>query len=208
MTPELQSRIIDFVQTADGWCTPEKALKLANVILDRAIHTTVEIGIFGGRSLIPMAMACQLQEFGTVTGIDPWTAEAALEGENSKENDLWWSKQIDLEAVYRGFIQRVMSNNITKECRWIRATSEECLPMWPDNSIGLLHLDSNHSEECSVRDVKHWLPKLKKDGVFVLDDSNWASQAKAIETLCKSGGFSVVERFPQSNGQEFAMFSR
>ncbi|MBI2809024.1 MAG: hypothetical protein HYX68_28910 [Planctomycetes bacterium] len=41
----------------EGWCTPEKAQMLAALIIDALPALCVEIGVHGGKSLIPQAMA-------------------------------------------------------------------------------------------------------------------------------------------------------
>ena len=65
--------------TIQGWCTIEKAAKLIELIVSNKLETCVEIGVFGGSSLVPQAMAIRYNGGGLVYGIDPWENNSALE---------------------------------------------------------------------------------------------------------------------------------
>ena len=57
-----------------GWCTLEKAIKMTEYIKDD-FKLCVELGVFGGKSLLPISLKCK----GKVIGIDAWEKEASLE---------------------------------------------------------------------------------------------------------------------------------
>ena len=42
----------------EGWCTKEKAIKMAELITDDT-KLCVELGVFGGRSLLPLGIMCK-----------------------------------------------------------------------------------------------------------------------------------------------------
>lgn len=206
MSDTLQTQIETFLDItkqpiAEGWCTVQKANVLSILVLSNRIRSIVEIGIFGGRSLIPMAMALKHQGFGCAWGIDPWERDAALEGDNGPSNDEWW-KNVNLENIYIGFANHVLRLGLSKECRWIRSRGEDALGLFKDGSIELLHLDSNHSEMASCRDVDLWAPKLAKSCFWVMDDTNWPTQAKAIQKI-KDLGFELHQ-----DHQTYAIFKR
>lgn len=169
----------------DGWADEGRCNTLIDLVLNHKPLLIVELGVYGGRSLAALGFACQHRGLGHVWGIDPWSVEAAIEGENEK-NVEWWSK-LDIESIYIRFIQNIISLNLTKECRWIRATAQEASPLFENDSIHLLSLDANHSEVASCREVTTWLPKIAPKGVLVMDDCDWASQAKAIQMVRESG---------------------
>jgi Methyltransferase domain len=177
-----------------GWCTPEKALVLAGLVSDHKPTLAVEIGVFGGRSLIPMALALRAVGCGVAYGIDPWTIEAAIEGNNGPANDGWWINNSNLENVYISFVHSVIDHGLTRECRWMRLKSDVAVRLFDDASIGLFHLDGNHSELTSCRDVEQWHKKIAPGGVWVLDDADWESQKKAIQMI-HDFGFSVVKEY-------------
>lgn len=186
MSPDLHTKINHIVQL-HGWCPLEKAQFLANLVVDYNVQTVVEVGIFAGRSLIAMAMACQSKGSGVCWGIDPWVSTAAIEGTNDPANDKWW-QQCDLEQIYRWFIEAVLRFGLTKECRWFRMRSDEVASLFADGSVDLVHIDGNHSEEMSTKDVELWFPKLKPRSSFVcIDDINWKSNQKAYSMLKERG---------------------
>jgi len=69
--------VIDVVQenlkSIEGWCSLEKATKLINCIADIKPDLCVEIGVFGGSSFIPQALAIKENGKGEIVGIDPWS---------------------------------------------------------------------------------------------------------------------------------------
>src|ERR1700730_11515979 len=69
---KLKRRVILAGYTAMGWCSEEKALNFVDLILTAKPKVCVEIGVFGGASLIPTAFALKHLKEGIVIGIDPW----------------------------------------------------------------------------------------------------------------------------------------
>jgi hypothetical protein len=192
ITKELHDRISAANPVMEGWCELDKALVLANLVESKRPKLSVELGIFGGRSIIPIAMALKQYQSGIVFGIDPWTVEAALEGSNDPKNDDWWKNNVNLEQIYIRFIHEVLKYEVSKECRWIRCRSQEAVSFFKDGSIDLFHQDSNHSEEVSCGEVELWHPKLSRKAIWILDDTDWATQARAIQKI-KSLGFNLIQ---------------
>lgn len=194
ISPDLKSKLESIIPNLQGWCSVEKALLLANLISTRKPKTVVESGIFGGRSLIAIGMALREVGSGTITGIDPWAIDAALEGSIGAENEAWW-KEVDLEKIYIGFIREILAHNLTSQARWIRAKSDVAFHMFKDKSVDFFHQDSNHSEEVSCQEVRCWFKKMAPDSIWILDDSDWPTQAKAIKMI-EIAGFKIIEQYP------------
>ena len=72
----------------DGWCSIEKAYALASAIIALRPGVVVEIGIWAGRSLIPMALALKKVGAGKIIGIDPWRAEESAKEIRKRVEDL------------------------------------------------------------------------------------------------------------------------
>lgn len=159
-----------------GWCSTEKALAMATDVVNNNRQSIVEIGIFGGKSFIPLALACQYKGSGRCYGIDPWERQACLEGANHAENDQWWAQQ-DLEGIYRGFVHTMCHYGLLGYGSWFRTSSAKATNLV--EIVDFLHIDGNHSEEKSVLDVKLWFPKVPSGGTIVLDDIDWPTTAKA-----------------------------
>jgi len=167
-----------------GWCPVEKATVLHDLVELGQPRTIVEIGVFGGRSVIAMAMAAKTYG-GTVHAIDPWAKGPCLEGKNSPENDAWWAS-VDLEAVHQHYLKALEHYDVVGSVRTMRMTDEFAITEFADEQIGMLHVDGNHSEEASMRYVRSWGPKVAKGGIIVMDDINWETQKATVEYLDKN----------------------
>lgn len=180
-----------------GWCTPEKAHNLAALVVALRPETTVEIGVYAGRSTISMAMAHNFIGKGSVIGIDPYTKEAALEGQCG-DHQKWWSEFKDMDWVLNLFIEQVQKRNLGSYVTLIRSKSDDVTP--PD-TIDLFHCDGNHSDQ-AVRDVERFASHVRVGGITIMDDINWpgGGVSRAVQKL-KELGF--IELYPLDGGAVF-----
>lgn len=181
MTNQLAERLKS-VANLEGWCDYQKAKNLAQIILDRRPEVIVEIGVFGGRSLSAMAMACQHIDNGRCIGIDPWSKSAALEGDIGSDHYEWWEK-VDLERIRKTFLSNIRQLGLEDFIAIQHNHDCESLKNFMDQSIDLIHQDSNHSPQVSVRTCRDWVQKLKIGGLMIVDDTQWPSLARAIELM-------------------------
>lgn len=166
-----------------GWCSTEKAAKIMNLVHKTEAQICVEIGVFGGASIYPFASALKFAKQGVIYAIDPWKVEDCLVGYDVEDpNYQWWSK-LDLEGVYRYFLEMLSSYQLKDYCNVLRMKSEEALDTFADASIDILHIDGNHTEGVSLRDVLMYFCKVKKGGYIYFDDANWPSTASAVAYL-------------------------
>jgi hypothetical protein len=167
----------------EGWCTVEKASAMADLIVKVRPQTVVEIGVFGARSLVPQAMALRAIQGGTIYGIDPWKREAAVEGTNDPKNDDWWNK-LDHHAIHKLATEAIWRFGLDDHAVLIRSTSHACFGLF-QGGIDILHIDGNHSEEASTRDVALYVPLVRKGGYIWMDDCNWATTLRARQEIEK-----------------------
>ncbi|MEN9344271.1 MAG: hypothetical protein RLZZ453_1058 [Chlamydiota bacterium] len=168
---------------ADGWCSVEKASKMMDLIY--SVHPTVcvEVGVFGGSSIYPTAMALSYLNEGKVYAIDPWEHAPCQVGyDTSNPNYIWWT-QVNLEQIYCNFLRLLKRHQLTSFCQPMRMTSQKAVHFFDDESIDILHIDGNHTEEVALEDAMTWLPKVKPGGYIWFDDVNWSSTAKAVAYL-------------------------
>lgn len=200
MRAELRSEIERVVPGLDGWCPVEKALAMAEVVLAERPRVCVEIGVFGGRSLIPQALALREvwdedessvnveiagapeRKRGIIYGIDPWKKGAVLEGVNDPKNDEWW-RNLDLGAIFATCARCVAAQRVTEHVALLQIGSEEAAPLFGLGGIDILHVDGNHSELSSCRDVTLYLPKVRPGGRIWMDDTNWATTQPAVRMV-------------------------
>lgn len=166
------------MEQLEGWCTKSKASFLVDLVLMFKPKTIVEIGVFGGKSLVPMAVALRECGVGKVYGIDPWESSESVIGMDGVNRDYWGS--VNHEMIFKGLKKKVIQFGLQNQISLIRSTSLNAEPI---ADIDVLHIDGNHSEETSYIDVTKWVPLVKKGGWIIFDDVNWSTTGKAVEWL-------------------------
>ena len=176
-----KSRVLSNQPSFHGWCTPQKSVRLMELIYRNKPQICVEVGVFGGSSLYPTAAALQYNNKGIVYAIDPWAVDPCLEGMDGVNAD-WWSS-VDLVKIMHDFMDKMHRYGVDSRYCVMRMTSKESVNYFGDNSVDILHIDGNHSEESALFDVKSWLPKVKSGGYIWFDDVNWPQTAHAVSYL-------------------------
>lgn len=170
----------------EGWCSPEKAIALASMVVALRPETVVEIGVFGGRSLIPMALACRAVGHGNVIGIDPWDKAVAIrEYAGQPQHQKWWA-ELDIESIRTGFLNKMTGAGLANVVTIIR---DESRNVQPPNVISLLHVDGAHSET-ACKDTERFAPRVTAGGLVVMDDtdnSHGTGPANGVKWLLKYG---------------------
>lgn len=170
-----------------GGCSLDKSCLLAWLIRRFELKTTLDIGVYRGRSLFPQALVHHRYTGGVVYGVDPWSASEAKQYDNFA---LWkrinkFVEETDFQAIYEQV--RSMRNSLSyeKHCLLLRRTSADAVFFFRKNGIffDLIHIDGNHDTEKVTRDVDLYLPRLKRNGFVVLDDTTWESIRPACRIL-------------------------
>jgi predicted O-methyltransferase YrrM len=180
--PQLRQDIINVISPLHGWCNAEKAIAMAELVLEKHPNTIVEIGVFGGRSLIPQAMALRENKKGTIYGIDSWRTRDTLEGNISDADKEWWSKSVDLHGIHASCMDAIWAAGVDQQCVIIRNASQHVPKLFP-GGIDILHIDGCHSEQSSVRDVQLYVPQMNYGSYIWFDDASWPTTQKAIGLL-------------------------
>jgi hypothetical protein len=178
-----KQKALSYQSQIPGWCSLEKAEKMMNLIYNSHPKICVEIGVFGGSSISPTAQALKYLNQGVVFAIDPWTNQDCTEGYSSEDANYKWWNSIDMENILSQFKLMLSSHGLTPYCKILRTTSELAITTFENDSIDILHVDGNHSEESALRDVMLYFPKVKKNGYIWFDDVNWSSTNKAVQYL-------------------------
>jgi hypothetical protein len=178
------------IEKLPGWCTPEKGRRL--VELTYGARNVVELGVFGGRSLLALSLPLKDQGYGVALGIDPYVKEAALEGTNDPANDAWWSGLNYAQIKHEALMSLERLGVWPHYCRILEARSSQAIKLFADGSIDVLHADGNHSAEVTCEEVTLYAPKMKQGSVWIADDTNWETTQKAQNMLLQRG-FSLKE---------------
>jgi predicted O-methyltransferase YrrM len=209
MTPQLLREITDLItpqaprRPLEGWCVLEKARELAELVLKVRPMCVVEMGVFGGRSLIPQALALRENGSGLAFGVDTWSSALAIENFDRHNPDdakqlAWWAT-IDMHEIYRGCAKTIDDLKLDDFCALIRARSEFAAQLFALESIDVLHIDGDHQEISSCRDVGLWLPRVRRGGHIWFDDTNWPQTQSALRLL--DGECSLVREMTVGESQ-------
>ena len=179
LVPNIKNSSHKNMQQLQGWCSNYKADLLIDLVMLTNPQTVVEIGVFGGKSLLPMAEAVkQLKNGGKVYGIDPWEAHESEKGmEDVNKN--WWAS-INYEKILKDMMDHFEDWKLLDTITIIRKSSADA-PEIPN--IDILHIDGNHSDEASMIDVLKWVPLVRKGGFIVFDDIDWSNSGEAKKWL-------------------------
>ena len=185
-----------------GWCTLEKATKIIEIVFANNPKLIVELGVFGGKSLLPFALAAKNNNNNAkVIGIDAWSKDASLEGTNDITNNNWWSN-INYDDMYNYTKTLMIENNVNHMVELYKEKSINVIDKFEDESIDILHQDSNHSQEISVQEVILYSKKLKMNGHWIFDDTNWDTTQNA-QLLLLSFGFKEIYTSPKNDWKIF-----
>jgi len=182
----LKQEVLTNLPHIDGWCSKEKAIHFIDLIMKEKPKVWVEIGVFGGSSVYPVASAFKLLGSGTVIAIDPWDKIECIKYYDpiKDSTDLKWWGNLNLNQIYTSFLNLLKSNLLEPYCKVLRASSE--IAPKEIESIDVLHLDGNHCEIPSTLDVELYLPKVKPGGFIWMNDSSWEQRQDAVEKLAAS----------------------
>lgn len=181
----LDKIIVDF----GGGCGVDKAFVMAWLIGFFKMKTTLDIGVYRGRSLFPQALAHKIFTKGVAYGVDPWTKiDAKEEGypELKQKIDEFVDKT-DFDQIFYQVESFNKKNEFTKNCILLRKKSEDAAAYFRENNIkfDLIHIDGNHDTKYVVNDIALYLPLLNKNGFMVMDDISWNSVKPALDILDK-----------------------
>jgi predicted O-methyltransferase YrrM len=183
---DLEREVRAVLPAIEGWCTENKGCRMARHVLEIDAGTLVELGVYGGRSAIAMALACRHKKSGIVYSVDTWAADSSLAGTQLPEDITWWSKA-DLERIYRGFLATLIDLKLTSYVVPLRMSSATAARLFGLGEVDMLHQDSNHSPETTCAEVERWWPLLRGGGYWVFDDVDKPGTADAYAMLVERG---------------------
>lgn len=148
-----------------GWCGSEKAAILASMVLTLRPEVVLEVGVFAGKSLIPMALAMKEINRGVIIGVDAWSKQVAVREQTSPEHQKWWN-ELDIDAIYSSFVNSVNTLGLNKHVDIVRKESQN---FNGPPAYGIFHCDGSHSVT-TINDIMRFAPKVVMGGFVILDD--------------------------------------
>ncbi len=191
-----------------GGCSVNKGFVMAELIRRFDIKTSVDIGIYRGRSFFPQALAHRRSTGGVVYGIDPYSMGEALENDcgDLKDQVTEFAARLDFDELYRTVERTIVTLGLSQNAKLLRKTSMGAIPEIRERGLmfGLIHIDGNHDTARVMEDVDAYLPRLLSGGFVVLDDISWPSVRPAYDVVSRSMTH-VFERIDTMN--DYAVFA-
>lgn len=189
--------LVASTRPANAWPSLEKCQTLAAMVVAQRPRLVVELGVWTGDSLIPQLLALSHVSRGTAIAIDPWSADASVEGQVDQANVEWWGRQDIHERAFQTFCQRVQRGGFENICEVLRMKSDD-VDVAAIGEIDLLHVDANHGDN-AIRDVDRFARRIPIGGTLIMDDCQWSGGAvlRAYD-LAVSLGF--CERYDLGTG--------
>jgi Methyltransferase domain len=204
-TDDLRVRLKDITTRLPGWCPEEKALWVADHIVQKGYKTATELGVYAGRSVFPIALAIAANQGHAVYAVDAWDNAVATSAPISKRDDMWWDA-VDLIAVKSQLLRETISQNLVSLIKIIELPSAEAcqtVSRLIGRSIEFLHIDGAHSEAQALTDVINWSNLVALGGTIVLDDIDWSGVRGADEFLASR--FERIEEI-RGSGTAFSAY--
>lgn len=179
----LKRYVCDILPSLPGWCSKEKAMHFIDLVLEVQPQVYVEIGVFGGSSLFPVASALKFLGDGVIIGIDPWDKlEAIRYFDPIKEyvHIQWWAS-LNLNQIYLNFLDAMHAYDLDESFRIIRSTSQQAVSKV--ETIDILYIDGNPGDECFQQDVRLYLPKVREGGFIWVNDILSEQRQNGVELL-------------------------
>jgi hypothetical protein len=172
-----------------GGCSVSKGYLMAWLIRKYQITTSVDIGVYRGRSLVPQAIAHRAFTGGKVYGVDPWLNAEARETDNAPLRDAIdvFIDTTDLPAIYEEVNTLTRTLKLDENSKLIREKSCDAIRQFERDSVrfGLIHIDGNHDSDRVMSDVALYLSRLCPRGFVVMDDVSWDSVRSAYEVVSR-----------------------
>lgn len=136
---------------------------LVSVINERGYTSGIELGVKAGATLEHLLENCPSLK---MYGVDLWNVTPGYEDWDHVDN-----KSL-AQSVQKRFGDRL---SLIEDCTWDSAD------MFPDKYLDFVFVDGDHRTESVLKDLKAWLPKIKKGGMISGHDIGWSSVRSAVE---------------------------
>jgi len=154
----------------------------------------VEIGVLGGASLLYNHDLCKKNGI-EIYGIDPFEDIIIFNGKTEQNSDTEIVNFSRSESEKRRLLLEEIIKKDNLNINVIKKTSGEAAKLFEDNSIGLLHIDGDHSYDGVKKDLNMYWSKIKSGGVIINDDYAWGCCKKAINEFVKNKDAEIITSY-------------
>jgi len=157
----------------------------------------VEVGVFGGYLSLNLAKLLKGKN-SKVYSVDIWEQLTIDNGNITYLGEIHPDYLDDARHWFKNM--RFNYQNILKELNYdhvtiIQKPSLEAVNDFEDKELDLIFIDSDHSKEHVLKELRAWYPKLKGDGTICGDDYGTRLDAggvsEALDVFCKENNFTL-----------------
>jgi predicted O-methyltransferase YrrM len=168
------------IASIDGWLDPNAGgvlYRLARMVAPTP--NVVELGSWKGRSTAWLAHGLRDRGAGRVVAIDTWA------GTSNEPQHAQLLASYGPDQLYQEFLGNLRGLGLEAQVEPWRMTTVEAARRWDRGaSIGLLHIDADHSYEGVRADFEHWSPFVAAGGIVVFDDvPSWPGPTRLVTEL-------------------------
>jgi hypothetical protein len=184
-----------------GGASLAKAFTIGELIANHNVHTLLEVGVYRGRFLLPVAVILRDLGRGPAIGIDPYSANEAVQADlndvhATPELVAQWTSSLDWDGVYDDVLRTISEEGLDATCMILRRPSRDATTALADRSLDLVHIDGNHDISHVEEDIALCLPKLRHGGFLVMDDVSWSSVSSALAARAEELELLAVHQVP------------
>ena len=144
----------------------------------------VELGVFCGGSLLTFYDIINKKSTNFI-GIDCWDNNTMMNGiESHKYDSIDWNKYIDIQKECYKILNEIISTYDMNIKLITLKNTHDIYNNFENNSIDFIHIDSDHNYHSVYNELNTFYPKIKKNGVILLDDWNYNEVQSAIKSFC------------------------
>jgi len=152
-------KALEVALEVEGQVSPKELLVLMDLASQvRRGHVIVEIGTYRGRSAVALALGSRLGCGGRVYAVDPHLEFRGAKGGQFGPQDM--------AALYANLDRAGVGELVAVACLPSTAVAKT----WPEQNVGLLWLDGDHSYEGVRSDFDAWFPHVVSGGTVVFHD--------------------------------------
>lgn len=180
----LRAAIAAVMPVLRGWeGKVERPFRMADLIMREKPSTVVEIGVFGGQSFIPQALALKALGQGRIYGIDPFNLKVIAEEMADYDDKVMWLKQ-DMNVVLTDTFTMIKELELQDYATLILAKSLDVASLFRHGDmIDILHVDGGHTEQAALNDVEAYTTAMPSGGHIWMDDTHFPSLKPALAKL-------------------------
>ncbi len=180
--------ILSQFNTLSFWSPPQKVGLIMDYVALAKPQLCVEIGSFQGAISFAIGNTLAFNQKGILHTIDKWqyTPDESKKSEYNQFANFWYAIDTDGDLLYLDFLARHFQGNLRNYIHPLRIESLKAVKLFSDDSIDMLFLDGDFSQEYALNELIQYFPKVKKGGGIWLNRADLESKHLLVKYLMET----------------------